>query len=313
MTLTYRLPPASGAVAKAHLQAFKRRWLRWREGEELEAVWKMEFQRRGVIHWHVVVNNTDAGVEMADTRRWVALAWHQVLTSCRSTHNGPGGCADWPAFQAGTQADPMKVARDPSAYFIGGEWTSKSKEYQHTVPDGFKPGRWWGLWGWGEPEWLVARPTEDTARWENRLMRRALRHQTRPKIRAGHEIEDRAAARKTAWKRRRRVWRDTRYAQTLVVSPTQCAEDIARDLARGAEIAAAAPGAGLTLERGPGRGRHRRRNERTAEPGLPRRGHTGGRPAEAQMMWDLTGNSDVPKITVPDMPVSEEDAGAWTA
>ena len=58
VTLTYpgdwKTVAPDGAVVKGHLQAFFKRYRRsW--GEDLKCIWKLEFQRRGAPHFHLLL------------------------------------------------------------------------------------------------------------------------------------------------------------------------------------------------------------------------------------------------------------------
>lgn len=150
VTLTYpgeaEYVPRSGKAAKAHLRAFRMRWeRRW---GPMQAVWKLEFQRRGAIHWMLCVV-APRGVSLTRLREWVSWSWWQIVGSGRETHK-----------RAGTQ---VKVWQgDPSWYFA--KYATKGghldKEYQHEVPSWMLDvGRWWGVWRL-RPEWCRVSLTE---------------------------------------------------------------------------------------------------------------------------------------------------------
>jgi hypothetical protein len=102
-------------------------------------VWKMEFQRRGAPHFHMVL----AGIEDTNEfRAWVSATWCRIV-----------GSGDLRHLTAGTQV--QRLRENPAAYFAGYVgFTKGSKEYQHYAPEGYeKLGRYWGAWG-VSPEWL---------------------------------------------------------------------------------------------------------------------------------------------------------------
>ncbi|MEW2202636.1 rolling circle replication-associated protein, partial [Streptomyces griseus] len=165
VTLTY---PADwltvapqGKAAKAHLRAFQVRYKRaW--GEALIAVWKLEFQRRGAPHFHLLVvpPHGKAGERRTGRQRtavgdglsfkqWLSIVWADIVAHPdpveRMKHEAAGTGLD---FAEGLKAtDPKRVA----VYFLkhGG---ASAKEYQHIVPEAWQapgkgPGRFWGYWG----------------------------------------------------------------------------------------------------------------------------------------------------------------------
>lgn len=145
VTLTYpgeagaAFVPTDWQVAKRHLELFRKRWARkW--GSSL-GVWKLEFQRRGVPHFHLVLL-VDRETRVGDVRRWVRVAWWDIVGSRDPAH-----------LMAGTQVDRAASSGGFGAYFAGYA-RRKSKEYQHELPEGWGgAGRWWGLWGLA-PEWI---------------------------------------------------------------------------------------------------------------------------------------------------------------
>lgn len=152
-----------GKTAKSHLRAFQWRYARaW--GEPLRGIWKLEFQRRGAPHFHLLVvpPHGKAGELRAATskryraavgdgmtfRPWLSATWADIVAHPdpveRMKHEIAGTGLD---FAEGLRAtDPKRVA----VYFLkhGG---AAAKEYQHIVPDAWRapgkgPGRFWGYW-----------------------------------------------------------------------------------------------------------------------------------------------------------------------
>ncbi len=142
--LTYpgesRCIPEDGGTAKRHLRAFGLRWNR-RFGKAV-GLWKMEFQRRGAPHFHLLLS-MPTGIEIEAMREWVARSWWEVVGSEDPDH-----------LQAGTSAAVWDDAGIPIGYISGYSRSDPTaKAYQHIVPDGFeKPGRWWGCWNI-KPDW----------------------------------------------------------------------------------------------------------------------------------------------------------------
>ncbi|MEV7014111.1 hypothetical protein [Streptosporangium sp. NPDC051022] len=151
----------SGKVAKRHLQAFRRRYEKaW--GEPVKAVWKLEFQRRGAPHYHLLMvpphglsrlpgarataaARIGAGLPFRD---WLSAVWADIVghpdPQERERHQRAGTGVDF--------AEGLK-ARDPkrTAVYFTKHGAFQAKEYQHCVPDewtepGAGPGRFWGYW-----------------------------------------------------------------------------------------------------------------------------------------------------------------------
>jgi hypothetical protein len=138
LTLTYpgdwRSLAPSPEASKAHLAAFSRRW--FRKVGRLPLVWKLEFQRRGAPHYHLLVLVPDE-LDVRDLRAWVASAWFGVV-----------GSGDVRHLHAGTSVDVQYRHADASGigfYFAKhGLW--ESKQYQNDPPvDWATTGRWWGM------------------------------------------------------------------------------------------------------------------------------------------------------------------------
>lgn len=115
-------------VFKAHLKAFRKRWeRRWGAAQ---AVWVMEFQRRGAVHFHLVIELTH--IEDADLQAWAAQAWYEVVGSEDPQHliHGAHTQEAW---------SPIGARR----YLMA----ELSKYKQKQLPTGMEAaGRWWGLW-----------------------------------------------------------------------------------------------------------------------------------------------------------------------
>jgi hypothetical protein len=132
--------PTDGRVVKRHLKVFRKR-LERRWGKQA-VVWKLEFQRRGAPHFHLLLSVSSETV-MKDFQQWFSSAWYEVV-----------GSGDLRHLLAGTQAAIADT--DCGKYFAYGVKSSGSKEYQNQVPDGFQSvGRFWGSWN-VKPEWKGA-------------------------------------------------------------------------------------------------------------------------------------------------------------
>lgn len=172
--VTLTLPGDWIAVAptgKAFKQLMRRLQLRYKRatGSPLVGAWKMEFQRRGAPHLHVLMA-VPAIVKGQTFERWLALTWADIVSAdhcgCVLDPDGRDGCCERARHvHAGTGVDFATTARssDPKRlgiYFMKHSTkASDGKEYQHDVPaewlvdaegelDPTKgAGRFWGFWG----------------------------------------------------------------------------------------------------------------------------------------------------------------------
>lgn len=187
VTLTYpddwRTVCPGGRTAKAQLKAFRKRYERaW--GEQLVAAWKLEFQRRGAPHYHLLMappTGRSAG-DLRSTpglpfRDWLSIAWARIV-------NHPDPAEYRKHLAAGTQVkfgEGLKCS-DPKrlAVYFGKHGAYREKEYQNTVPDDWgSVGRFWGFWGL-KPLAATADMAPDDYQLAKRIMRRySARVQTR--------------------------------------------------------------------------------------------------------------------------------------
>jgi len=124
VTLTYpKVFPREPSIYQAHLQAFSKR-LR-RQFPQSSAVWKLEFQKRGAPHYHLLV----LGVPFL-ARQWLSKAWYEVVSSHDERH-----------YRAGTQVARVYSARKAISY--AAKYIAKISE---SVPD-WHTGRFWGAIG----------------------------------------------------------------------------------------------------------------------------------------------------------------------
>jgi hypothetical protein len=155
-TLTYpgRFP-ASGIVAKKHLDTFFKRLKRHCLGIGGVALsWKMEFQRRGAPHFHLLLV-TGKSVDLSGMRRWWDDNWSSIVLEWLVSLEGMGADEALEMY-AKSHAAGIQLAgiRETTGQAIGymamyvGCVGKTGKEYQHKVPDGFtEVGRWWGFKG----------------------------------------------------------------------------------------------------------------------------------------------------------------------
>ncbi|MFC0437678.1 hypothetical protein [Kutzneria buriramensis] len=152
LTLTYpgdwlTVAPTGRAV-KDHMKALRKRYERaW--SEPLRCIWKLEFQRRGAPHVHMLMVPPHGEADSLRFREWVSRAWADVVAHPDleeyQRHLRAGTGVD---YAEGLKAsDPRRVA-----VYFSKHSTFRDKAYQHIVPEewqepGAGPGRFWGYWG----------------------------------------------------------------------------------------------------------------------------------------------------------------------
>jgi len=153
VTLTYpgdwlAVAPTGQAVKRQMLALFKRWQRAW--GSPFLGVWKLEFQRRGAPHVHLLcvppLARTADGLVF---REWLSAAWAAVVDAPDpaeyARHLAAGTGVDY--SEGLRMTDPKRVA----VYFTK-HGTFSAKEYQNEVPaewqaPGCGPGRFWGYRG----------------------------------------------------------------------------------------------------------------------------------------------------------------------
>ena len=135
LTLTYPATfPEDGKTHKADLDAFIKR-LKRKFGDVIEYLWKLEFQKRGAPHYHMIIHLSKA-YKVPYLQRWVAENWYQVAQRFwdEKIENH---------LQAGTELQKIKNIQSASRYL--------SKYLNKDLDDTPKnQGRFWGCsrnWG----------------------------------------------------------------------------------------------------------------------------------------------------------------------
>jgi hypothetical protein len=188
VTLTYpgdweKVAP-DGASAKRHLRLLRQRYER-QFREPWRAVWKMEFQRRQAVHFHIFcVPPVGNGF-----REWLSKTWAEVVghpdREQRRRHEAAGTGIDYEEGMRSTDAKRVAI------YFAKhGSPNSGAKEYQNQPPDLWlangNVGRFWGYWGLS-PSVVKTEVTREDALFIARVLRRWARAnmaKTRPKPKA---------------------------------------------------------------------------------------------------------------------------------
>jgi len=153
VTLTYPGEfPRDAGTWKRQLDNFSRSLHRIGRGR-LGAIWKLEPQRRGAPHFHLLV----WGVRnLKRFRQWLALSWYRIV-----------GSGDVRHFRAGTQADQIRSYKGVTSYCS--KYMGKLIDEGEAAAYGWdEPGRFWGILHreaipWGEvvtadiPIWFAHR------------------------------------------------------------------------------------------------------------------------------------------------------------
>jgi len=131
-------------VFRAMVDKFRRSVSYAVAGEQITwpGIWKLEFQRRGAPHAHLLIALPFL-VKTTPVSDWVARSWYEIVGSGTAKHLAHGTDLDW--AESSQMDDPMRIA----TYFARHAAPSGSKGYQQAVPDLWKGQsfRFWGYWG----------------------------------------------------------------------------------------------------------------------------------------------------------------------
>ena len=183
ITLTYpndwETVVPNGSIFKSHIQAFLRRY-EHDFGEAFVGLWKMEFQRRGAPHLHILTSLPDAAWVIRD---WASWAWADIVNhpepAERVKHEAAGTRVDewldFPVFDAHLIAIYFSKHSSPNS--------NSAKEYQNRVPEIWKEagqvGRFWGYWGL-RPATVKVQLSQADAVFVKRTLRRWHRANSKP-------------------------------------------------------------------------------------------------------------------------------------
>ena len=144
VTLTYHNEwPIGSQGWKRDLDAFERRLRRaWGDRGWRFATWRLERQRRGAPHYHLIVAfEQGRGPSAGAFRRWATQAWLEIVG---------GWGSDWAAEAYGVHVDHV-VSVDrydrPQLGGILGYLVSEHCKVDQNAWEGQATGRVWGLWG----------------------------------------------------------------------------------------------------------------------------------------------------------------------
>lgn len=131
VTLTYRQRTPS--ESKRDLRCLRMRLARYLQVQEWFALWKMEFQKRGVVHYHIILN-INQEVSLQELRRWISDVWAEITS-------------DPQLAITGTRVDKVAIERiEQVLVYVIGHAMTKKKDYQNRSNGIAWTGRWWGTW-----------------------------------------------------------------------------------------------------------------------------------------------------------------------
>jgi hypothetical protein len=131
VTLTYpSVFPTEYTVYKRHLDTFCKALSRKSPG--CGWVWRLEYQKRGAPHYHLLLFRFSPQIPISLLRRWIAATWYRIVASGDERH-----------LRAGTQAKKCDNRRKLYGYVS--KYVAKPSE--NCDAPGRHTGRFWGIGG----------------------------------------------------------------------------------------------------------------------------------------------------------------------
>jgi hypothetical protein len=131
ITLTYR--EREPRESKGDLHTFRMRLRRYLKDNPWFALWKMEFQQRGTVHYHIVLNVQNT-VPISEMRTFVSNAWSEIVQ-------------DPQLAITGTRVDEISLESVRQViFYLVGHATTHRKDYQNCALHTDWVGRWFGVW-----------------------------------------------------------------------------------------------------------------------------------------------------------------------
>lgn len=130
LTLTYGGQwPDDPEVWKKHLASWGKRLVR--KDPNLSAIWRLEPQKRGAPHYHLLIYQKD-GKKPFVAKEWIAQSWHEVL----------GEFSNSAHLKAGTRIESLRSSR--GAAFYVAKYCAKLPEDEDFPAEWERAGRLWG-------------------------------------------------------------------------------------------------------------------------------------------------------------------------
>jgi hypothetical protein len=156
LTLTYpSIYPNDGKILKKHLDAYAKRLKNF--GKAYGGIafpWKMEFQKRGAPHFHLILISGNP-IPLEELRTWALKSWNNLVAKWIASEEDHSEEEKKIAIKnhrnAGIEADIVRKNAKGLVCYVAwyiGKNKGKAKEYQHEVPQEYENvGRWWGFYG----------------------------------------------------------------------------------------------------------------------------------------------------------------------
>jgi hypothetical protein len=128
ITLTYPHEyPEDPEVCKNHLKALRRRLQR--KCGDFAAFWRLGIQKRGALHFHLLLFVGPSFGPIGELRRFISSSWHEVTGKVSEGH-----------LRTGTRVEAVKKWKEATSY--AERYIAKPEEF----PEGLETGRIWGIW-----------------------------------------------------------------------------------------------------------------------------------------------------------------------
>src|ERR687897_1462648 len=128
ITLTYPHEyPEDPEVCKNHLKALRRRLQR--KCGDFAAFWRLGIQKRGALHFHLLLFVGPSFGPIGELRRFISSSWHEVTGKVSEGH-----------LRTGTRVEAVKKWKEATSY--AERYMAKPEEF----PEGLETGRIWGIW-----------------------------------------------------------------------------------------------------------------------------------------------------------------------
>ena len=131
ITLTYR--QRTPEESKQDLRKLYKRLQYLLKNQSWFAIWKMESQLRGIVHYHILLH-TEYEMNLLQLRTYISHAWAEIT-------------GDTQLAITGTRVDRIEIRKvEQAMIYILGHATSLRKAYQNQAQHEEWTGRWWGVW-----------------------------------------------------------------------------------------------------------------------------------------------------------------------
>ena len=181
--LTY---PTEFPKAKESKKDLIKFWKRWEHHfGKVRGVWKLEFQRRGAPHYHLLLQMPGGyGREDAETIKETLNGWwSEICGNGSEVHK-----------RRGVYCEVWKHRGSPASY-VAAHGEANTKEHQNHAPEGESPGRWWGTKGI-RPRWVTLELEPNTYFRARRMMQGLMKGRAR---RDGKKIRKKQASIRGLW------------------------------------------------------------------------------------------------------------------